>query len=243
MAQSGRRVLLLDNDPQSSLTQGFFGPDAMRAVPPHRSVAALYEPGSCAAPESVIRPTGFARLSIVPGSRAVQRWNTPDESLWGASEGGLRSFLRDVGPDYDACLVDCPPNIHLCSWAALTASDGVVVPLQPEDFGAQGIFDITAATDAARSRVNGRLRLLGYLVTMVDRRIAVHTTYVGMLREMYPGDVFDAVVPRSKDFIEAVTARRPLTEYKPRSAAAAAVRAVADELLTRAGLTAGVVAA
>lgn len=232
LALAGHRVLLIDNDPQSSLTQGLLGPDATRAMPAARTVAALYEPDAAPSPHTVIHPSGFDRMDIIPGSRAAQRWNTPNESEWPASQMGIRDFLEDVRDDYDCVLIDCPPNLHLCSWASLIASDGVVVPLQAEDYGAQGLYDITESVVKARA-VNPQLALIGFLVTMFDKRLAVHTTYLELLQNLYPGDVFSAQIPRAKDFVESVSARSPIGHLKPKSQAAKSVRAVMEEMLSR----------
>jgi chromosome partitioning protein len=82
-------------------------------------------------------------------------------------------------------------------------------------------------------RRNPRLRLLGYLLTMFNPRLGIHQAYAKTLRELYAGDVFDATVPIATDFKEAIAARQPIATFKPRSAAAKAIRAVADELEAR----------
>ena len=138
LSAMGKTVLLVDNDPQASLTQGFFGPEAMRATGAGASVAALYDPDYAAVPEAVVRPTGVAGVAIVPGSVGLTRYNQLPPDRWADSEHGVREFLDEVKEGYDLVLIDNPPNLHLCGWAALTASDGIVVPLQAEDYGARG---------------------------------------------------------------------------------------------------------
>jgi chromosome partitioning protein len=238
LAKGGRRVLLLDNDPQASLTQGFFGPEATRAISPAETIAALYEPGAEPPPEQLIRPTGFDGISLIPSSIALTRFNKFHDEEWADSQDGIRSLAAVVVGDFDLALVDCPPNLHLCSWAALVGSDRIVVPLQAEDFGSQGLMPVVEAIEAVQAGPNSGLGLAGFLLTMFDKRLSVHVTYEMMLRELYSADVFAAVVPRAKDFVEAVAARTPVGFYKPKSAAAKAVAAVADELLERVGLVA-----
>ena len=142
-AQDGRRVLLVDTDPQASLTQGFWGPQAARTLDPATTVAAILA-GDEPFPDQVIKPTGLSRIDLVPGSRRANSFNLPDPHLADPEvQVRLREFLdADVRARYDLILVDCPPNLCLCSWAALTAADGLIVPLQPEDYGAQGIIDV-----------------------------------------------------------------------------------------------------
>ena len=120
-------------------------------------------------------------------------------------------------------LIDCPPNLHLCSWTALAASDHLVVPLQPEDYGAQGIADVLESL--ARVRAAGfPVGLLGYLITMVSPRRTLHQLYEEQLRELYGRQVFTARVPESPEFPEAISRRQTIAQYKPKGAAAKAIR-------------------
>ena len=229
----GKRILLVDNDPQASLTQGFFGPEAMRATGFGESIAAVYDVEFAAVPEAVIRPTGVAGVDLVPGSVRLTHYNQLPTNCWADSETGLRDFLSEVKDGYDLVLIDNPPNLHLCGWAALTASDGLVVPLQAEDYGAQGIVAVLEAVDAVRARTNPGLVPLGFLLTMYDKRLGIHVAYERHLRELYGQGVFEVTFPLAKDYKEAVAARLPVSLYKPRSAAAKAILAVGMELLRR----------
>jgi chromosome partitioning protein len=237
-AKDGRRVLLADLDPQASLTQGIFGPEATEALPKGRTVAALFDDAHDPEPGDLIRPTPFERVAVLPGSNHLDDYNLPRPHEAGELQLALRRFLRDAACAFDVALVDCPPNLSLCSWAALLAADVVVVPVQAEDYGAQGIVYIQRAFDLALSRYNPRLRLAGYLVTMFNKALGIHAAYDHQLRALYGDQVFAATVPLAKDFKEAVAARLPVTAYKPRSAAAKAMKAVADELLLRAAAAA-----
>jgi chromosome partitioning protein len=119
------------------------------------------------------------------------------------------------------------------AWSALVAADGVVVPVQPEDYGAQGMKSIRRTIARVRSEANAGLALVGYLVSMFNKTLSVHVTYEGYLRELHGPDVFTCVVPQIKDYKEAVTFRKPIVEHKPKSAAAKATAALADEFLAR----------
>jgi chromosome partitioning protein len=233
LARQGRRVLLLDADPQASLTQGFWGPEAMRAIPGESSVAALFDPDFEPIPAALIRPSGLEGIDLVPGSEALTPYNHPDTGRWARHQGGMRDFLAEAREGYDLTLIDCPPNLHLCSWAALVAADAVVVPLQAEDYGAQGIASVQEAVAAVRTHANPSLHLLGYLITMFDKRLGIHTMYEATLRQLYGSEVFTSSFPLAKDYKEAVAARMPISHYKPKSAAAKAAAAVAAELLER----------
>ncbi len=119
-------------------------------------------------PEQVVRPSGVAGVDLVAGSRAVNDWNLPRpfDAPYEA-QTCLRAFLDDVRARYDYVLIDCPPNLCLCSWTALVASDHLIVPLQAEDYG-QGIVDVQDSVALVTAGPNPALRLLGYLITMFN---------------------------------------------------------------------------
>lgn len=234
LAQLGRRVLLIDNDPQSSLTQGLWGPPAMRALDPSETLAAVYR-GEEPFPEQVIRPSGIDGVDLVAGSRVINGWNLPfPESVPVETQLLLRSFLEPVRTSYDWVLIDCPPNLNLCSWTSLAASDGLVVPLQPEDYGAQGVVEVEESVGMIRSGPNPGLALYGFLLTMVSPRRSIHKLYEETLRGLYGPGVFSTVVPHAADYPEAIASRKPIGHYKPKSAAAKVMKALAAELEERA---------
>jgi chromosome partitioning protein len=237
LAKVGRRVLLLDNDPQANLSAGFWGPEILPAISSEQSIATLYDPGPAPLPEALVQPTPIENIWLVPGSAHLDHFNQARQDEWGASLYGMRDFLAECRPSYDVVLIDCAPTLLLASWAALVAADGVIVPLQCEDFGAQGLAPILDAVEAVRSGPNPALRLLGFLISMIDRRLGIHLAYEAQLRSMYGSDVFAAAVPLAKDYKEAVASRSPISHYKPKSAAAKAARAVAEELIERATVT------
>jgi chromosome partitioning protein len=234
LAKEGRKVLLLDLDPQASLSQGIFGPAAVEALPVDRSIAALFDDGCDPEPAELVRPTPFQGISIVPGSNALESVNYPSPQECGELQTAVRLFLKEAREGFDLVLIDCPPTLALCSWNALVASDFVVVPLQPEDYGSQGITYIQRFIDQALAKHNPGLRLLGYLLTMVQPRLGVHAAYSGQLRSLYREKVFTNVMPHAAHFKESIAARQPIAFYKPRCASSKAMQAIAAELLDRA---------
>jgi chromosome partitioning protein len=232
LAAAGKRILLIDNDPQASLTQGLFGPQATRDLDPAETIAAAYS--GVAVPERIIRRTEVAGIDLVPGSRHAMRFNNAEP--WAADRDlqlGIRDVVEAVHDRYDLILIDCPPNLHLCSWAALVASDFVVVPLQPEDYGSQGIIDVQESVAAVAELANPGLSILGYLITMAQPRRSIHQMYEETLRSQYGDLVFSTRVPHAAEFPEAIAYRKPIAQYKPKGAAAKAIKALADELLAR----------
>jgi chromosome partitioning protein len=232
LAKDGRKVLLIDNDPQASLTQGLFGPQFTRDLEPGETVAAVY--ANCAIPEQIIRRTEIQGIDLIPGSRYAMKYNNAEP--WTADRDlqvGLRDVVQDVRDDYDFVFIDCPPNLHLCSWAALIASDYIIVPLQPEDYGAQGIIDVQESIDLVTEMANPGLKLMGYLITMFNARKSIHKMYEETLKEQYGDAVFETRIPHAAEFPEAIAYRKPVAQYKPRGAAAKAVQSLADEIHRR----------
>jgi chromosome partitioning protein len=234
-AKMGKRVLLVDADPQASLTQGFFGPSATESIPEKHTILALFDDAFDPDPGRLLRPTPCEGITILPGANRLDDFNLPKPSEQGSLQTAVRSFLGEVQGQFDIILIDCPPNLHLCSWNALLASDFVMVPVQAEDFGAQGITHIQRAIDLALLKYNPNLRMLGYLVTL-RQRLAIHDAYEQQLRNLYGEYVFENSFPLKKDFKEAIAERRPLHFLRPRCAAAKELDAIANEILTRVAL-------
>jgi chromosome partitioning protein len=233
LSQKGLRVLLVDADPQASLTQGLLGPETARAIPPRETIAALFDDAGGPRVAELVRPTTVAGVSLLAGSEAMEDLNVTRPAETGPLQFALRDALGEVAAGFDLTLIDCPPNVQLCSWAALVAADGAVVPLQAEDYGAQGLVAIRRSLARVTAEANPELRLIGYLITMFNKSLGVHVSYEADLRQIYGEDVFTTVIPLAKDFKEAVILRQPVGTYKSRSAAAKVIAVLADELLAR----------
>ena len=234
LARMNLRVLLVDNDPQASLTQGLFGPDAAGELDPAETIAAAYGGGRPLA-RALARPTGVDLVDIVAGHGILADYNVSCPTTASEAEYGvLRGLLDGAGSDWDVVLIDCPPNLQLCSFAALVAATALVVPLQPEDYGVQGLHPVTLFAGQARV-LNPDLRAHCMVLNRVER-VSVHSLYESKLREHYRGDILDNVIPKTILYPEAVSHRQPISHYEPRCKAALAMKAVAGELLPRVGL-------
>jgi chromosome partitioning protein len=232
LAKKGCRTLLIDLDPQSNLSEGFLGA-RVEELPPDRTVAALYADSFVPDPRALIVPTGVEGVDLLPGSEAMEDYSDP-RPAGHRSQFVLREFVDEVRGDYGMILLDCPPALALASWSAMVAADGVLTPVVPEDFGAAGIRKINRALAAVRSEANPGLRLLGYVVSQVNAKLAIHVAYIEQLRAAYGEFVMATMIPIAADFKMAVTAGKPVGLLKPRSAAAKAIDALAAELLERA---------
>ena len=232
LAAAGHNTLLVDCDPQGSLSQAFFGSAAVENLPARETLAAVFDSTSVLDdPARLAVPTGFEKLSILRANQTLAPFNRPEPEREGLNQLLLRDALADIAC-YDLILLDCPPNLYLASWNAMLASEFVVVPVPPEDFGAQGLRVVHQAIDQA-SRLNPRLRLAGHLVTRYDGRLLVHRAYEQKLRALYRDSVFDAVVPEASAFKVALTCRTPVSHHAPGSKAALVMAEVGQELLAR----------
>ena len=230
-AAAGSKVLLVDLDPQASTTRCLWGTSRVDALAEGATVAAAFS-GRRLMASGVIRPSGWTNVDVIPGSKLVNRINAqlPED----ASQGhrlGMRHFLQRVRGDYDRVLIDCPPNLYVCSYAAMVASDFVVVPVIPDDPGSQGIRDFRAAFEFVRAE-NPSIRLAGILFTRVKRSQA-HGYVSNQIRDHDGADVFAATVPDLTSFTEAFMARLPVQVYAKNSAGAKSIRAVVEELDAR----------
>lgn len=231
-AEAGLRVLLIDADPQGSLSQGFFGSEFVESLPAEVTVAALLDDGRFpAADAELVHPTHCERIFVSPANQHAAPFNTPSPESGGLSQYALREFIARQA-EFEIVLIDCPPNLYRCSWSALLASDGCVIPVPPEDFGTQGLRAVQQAIDEAR-RLNPRLELLGHLITRSDKRLLVHRAYEERLRGLYGEQVLETVIPEASAFKVALVCRQPVQHYSPRAPAAVLTRKLASELLDR----------
>jgi chromosome partitioning protein len=230
-AQTGQRVLLIDADPQGSLSQGFFGSSFVECLEPQETLAALFQSGSFLAGEALYRRTPVQNITILCSNQHLAAHNTPCPESGGLRQFALQTCLSRLDA-FDVVLVDCPPNLYLCSWNALLAADFVLVPVPPEDFGTQGLRTVHQAVDSAR-RLNPRIALLGHLVTRYDGRLLVHKTYERQLRQLYGASVLHTVIPEASAFKVSLACRQPVTCYAPHSKAALATSQLGSEITER----------
>ncbi|MBI3861101.1 MAG: ParA family protein [Planctomycetia bacterium] len=232
LAQTGRNVLLVDADPQGSLSQGFFGSAQVEMLRPEETLAGLFEDQRFLSEFHALSvPTAFERISMVRANQTLARHNVPAPEQAGLNQYVLRDFLSQLA-GYDLVLIDCPPNLYQASWNALLAADFVAIPVPPEDFGTQGLRVVHQAIQHARV-LNPSLELLGHVITRADRRLLVHRSYESRLRQHYQETVFTTVVPEASAFKVALTCRQPVTYHAPRSRAAEVTSQLAAELLSR----------
>jgi len=227
-AATGRRVLLVDADPQGSISQGFFGSQFVESLPAKRTLATLFDEELQFMDRSrLILSTGCDGIDIVPSNHTLADHNVPRPERTGDLQYALSEFLSEQ--DYDIVLIDCPPNLYACSWNAMVAATHVIIPVPPEDFGTQGIRAVHQAIANART-LNPNLRRLGHILTRVDGRLLIHRRYADKLREAYGSCVLDTQIPEAAAFKVALSGRLPVQIFDQRSKAAELTRQLAREI-------------
>ncbi|MGE3182358.1 MAG: ParA family protein, partial [Phycisphaerae bacterium] len=182
-------------------------------------------------PDRLIRATAIDGIDLLPANQTLAPFNIPSPEELGMEQYALHEFLAS-GVEADLVLIDCPPTLYACSWLAMIAADFVVIPVPPEDFGTQGIIVVHRSIEQVR-KLNPGLRRLGHLIARMDRRLSIHRAYDEKLRERYRDLVLKTVMPEAAAFKLALAARTPVEQFDPRSAAAEAMRNLAEEICLR----------
>jgi chromosome partitioning protein len=227
LAEYGRRVLLVDFDPQGALSVGL-------GVQPHQLETTIYnlimEKGVRI--EDVIRPTTVEGMDLLPSNIDL----SAAEVQLVTEVGREQTLGRTIGPvldRYDYVLVDCQPSLGLLTVNALACADGVLIPLECEFFSLRGVALLMDTIEKVQDRLNPKLEITGILATMYDPR-TLHTREV-MTRvvEAFGDLVFDAVINRTVRFPETTVAGEPITRWASKSTGAEAYRALAREVIAR----------
>ena len=226
LALSDRRVLVIDLDPQGNATSGL-GLD--RSAATGSVYAALLGDTSVA---DLARPTQVQNLWIVPSGADLAGAEVELISI-GQRERRLQHALDEVRDGYDFILLDCPPAVGLLTVNALTAADGVLVPIQCEYYALEGLSQLLSTINLVRDNLNPRLKLAGVLLTMFDARTTLSADVAREVRRHLGSSVFDAIIPRSVRLAESPSYGRPIVRYSPESRGAQAYSALAEEVLQR----------
>jgi len=226
LALHRQRVLLIDIDPQTNATSSL-GFDKTRIHPSIYEVIINEHPL-----KEIVVPTLHPGLDLAPSA--------PD--LAGAEvelvplidrEQRLRRALDPLRPLYDLVLIDCPPSLGLLTVNALTAADGVVVPVQCEYLPLEGLSLLMRTIELVRHHLNNHLEVTGLVMTMHDARTNLARQVVEEVRRHFPEKCFNTIIPRSVRLSEAPSYGETILTYAPNSAGAVAYQMLAEEFLRR----------
>jgi chromosome partitioning protein len=226
LAATHRRVLLIDMDPQGNATMGC-GIDKMEL---ERSACDVLLGDATAADTIVSAPEGG--FAVLPGNEELTLAEVRLLQEIGR-EMRLRKALAPVKGLYDFILIDCPPSINMLTVNALTAADGVLIPMQCEYYALEGLSSLLNTIEQVRDSVNPDLEVFGLLRTMVDPRINLSNEVSDQLLAHFDDKVFRTVVPRNVRLAEAPSFGRPVLYHDKGSRGALAYLALAGEVLRR----------
>ena len=227
LAETGRKVLLVDFDPQGSLSVGL-------GVNPHTLDKSIYDLLIRRDTDiaEVIAPTSVPGLDILASNIDLAAAEVQLVSEV-AREQTLRRVLTKVRHSYDIILIDCAPSLGLLTINALTAADQVIMPLECEFFALRGIALLTDTIAKVQDRLNPELEILGILGTMYDARTLHAREVLERVVQAFGEVVFHTVIRRTIKFPETTVAGEPITTYAPTSPGAEAYRMLAREVLFR----------
>ena len=229
LAEYGRRVLLVDLDPQGALSAGLGVPHYELANTVHNLMV-----GPRVAIDDVIVHTRVEGLDLVPSNIDLSAAEIQLVNEVGR-EQTLARALYPVLDRYDYILIDCQPSLGLLTVNALACSQGVIIPTECEFFSLRGLALLTDTVDKVRDRLNPRLQISGILVTRFDTRTVNAREVMARVLERFGDLVFDTVITRTVRFPETSVAGEPITTWAPKSGGAQAYRALACEVIDRFG--------
>ena len=222
VAEKGKRVLLVDIDPQGNASSGL----GVTERSPSIYDVLLGEKSA----ENAVRKTEFDNLSVLPS----------DMTLAGAEielvaiperETLLRKALETVRDQYDYIFIDCPPSLSLLTLNAMTAADSVLIPIQCEYYALEGVGQLMNTLQLVKKRLNPALEIEGVVLTMLDGRTNLGLQVVQEVKKYFKSRVYGSIIPRNVRLSEAPSHGEPINVYDSRSTGAEAYRALAAEFI------------
>ncbi len=224
LAMYGKKVLLLDMDPQANATTGL-------GFRPEKLDGSTYDiiSGRKRAEEVVIH-TALENYDLAPAS----------EDLAGATielveaterEYKFHNAIGEISRGYDYVLIDCPPSLGLLTVNSLTAAEKIIIPVQCEYYALEGLGQLLHSIDLIQANLKEDLEIMGAVLTMFDKRNQLSRQVTKEMRRHFPGHTFDSMIPRSVALAEAPSFGRTIREYAPESSGARAYNYLAKEVI------------
>ena len=223
LARLGKRVLLVDLDPQSNSTSGMGVVPADVRVSSYSLLVGEVGPGEAAI------PTSTPNLDLIPATRDLTGAEVELVSIENR-EVRLREAISPAISKYDFIFIDCPPSLGLLTLNALTACAGVIVPLQCEYYALEGLSALLDTVRMVQSALNPDLQITGVLLTMFDTRNSICHQVADEVRGHFPDRVFRTIIPRNVRLSESPSHGLPITLYDPGSRGAQSYVELATEL-------------
>ena len=225
LAMKGKKVLILDIDPQVNTTSGVGISKRELDVTTHEIlIEDDHHPG-----EAVV-PTGIENLDIMPASVQLAGAEVELINIAGR-EKRLKMAIDVLKPEYDYIFIDCPPSLGILTINALTAVDSVLIPIQCEFYALEGVSQLMSTIQIVRSNMNPDLKIEGVILSMFDGRTNLSVQVVEEVKKYFKDKVYTTVIPRNVRLAEAPSHGMPVIQYDPKSAGAQAYMEFADEFL------------
>lgn len=224
LAENGKKVLVVDIDPQGNATSGF-------GVNKNEQENTVYELllNNCSVQECVIKDV-FHNLSLIPSNvnLAAAEIEMLDVSN---KEFVLNKEIDWIKDDYDYIIIDCPPSLSMLTVNAMTTADSVIVPIQCEYYALEGLSQLIHTINLVRDRLNENLTIDGIVFTMYDTRTNLSAQVVENVKENIEYHVYNAMIPRNIRLAEAPSYGQPICTYDPKSAGAEKYNELAREII------------
>ena len=225
LAIKGKRVLILDIDPQGNTTSGVGISKKDLEITTHEIlIEDKYHP------EEAILPTGIENLDIMPASVQLAGAEVELIELAGR-EKRLKRAIDILKPKYDYIFIDCPPSLGILTINSLTAVDSVLIPIQCEFYALEGVSQLMSTIDIVKRNMNPELEIQGVILSMFDGRTNLSVQVVEEVKKYFREKVYTTVIPRNVILAEAPSYGMPITEYDPKSRGAEAYMDFAEEFL------------
>lgn len=225
-AMQGKRVLLIDLDPQSNSSLSFIDPGAVNGGA-YELFTELDKPF-----DNFVYETPLENLHLVPARISLAKL---EAKLIGDFDAAfrLRDRIEHVKGKYDLIIIDTPPTLGMITVNALVAAKYVLIPVQSSYFALEGTDDLLETIEKVRSRPNPELNLLGVLVTLFDRRTALSKDVESQIRKVFGKKTFNTVITRSVRLEESPAHKKPIFTYAPKSSGALEYQSLSKEVLKR----------
>ncbi|MDN5346577.1 MAG: chromosome partitioning protein [Clostridia bacterium] len=226
LALRGKRVLLIDSDPQGNATSGL-------GIAAEKLRGSIYDVLINQVPlQDVLLPTDIKNLDVVPAAVELAGAEVELVSVEGR-EKRLSASIKQVAGGYEFLFIDCPPSLGLLTLNALTAAQGVLIPIQCEYYALEGLGKLLNTIQLVTRYLNPKLKIIGVLLTMFDGRTNLSIQVVDEVKRHFGEKVFKTIIPRNIRLSEAPSHGKPVVTYDPKSRGAEVYMELAQEVLER----------